>query len=365
MVTHKSIYADTGDYLKVIAVSTVFLQSILGFALKPGLSARSQYALGFVYNLVKFSAPAFIFGILFTNAGSNFGLKFSAKKFYLTVLRAFFLPFYLWSALYLLLFPELQQIPPYQNWYRFIWCIVSGNCAPHLWYAVMMLQFLILMPLFNRLYLWINKNPWQRPHKFVQIVSWTIILAVVWTLFYDTFVFHGPEMKQWYLLDRVFVSFLLFGIFGTIAAIFFDTYAEVLLRWKWVIGAMAIAAFIWINRQLFSFGLPVKLSNSPYYKPSMIIYNLSIIFLISIFAISHGNQNIFLAKTIHHLASIAYLAYLPNVIWSWSLWKLFGKSLAAHHLFWATVIIFFLTWIASFVTAQLTSYLFQSKKISK
>lgn len=358
-MTDQPVNADTGDYLKVVAVSTVFLQSILGFALKPTLPARTQYALGFIYNLVKFSAPAFIFGILFTNAASNLGPKFSAKKFYLRVLRAFFLPFYLWSALYLLIFPELQQIRPYHNWDQFLWCIVSGNCAPHLWYAVMMLQFLILMPLFNRLVLWLTKNPWQRQHKFVEIISWTIILAVIWILFYDTFVFHGPEMKKWYLLDRVFVSFLLFGVFGTMAAVFFATYCDVLLRWKWVIATAAIASFIWINRELFSFGLPVKLANAPYYKPSMVIYNLSIIYLISLFAITKGNQNIRLAKAVHHLASIAYLAYLPNVIWSWAMWRWFGQSLAKTHLFWAILLIFILTWIASFITAKLTAYLFQ------
>lgn len=352
-------YADPGDYLKVVAVSTVFLQSILGFALKPDLAADKQYALGIIYNLVKFSAPAFIFGILFTNARSSFGLKFAPKKFYLGVLRSFFLPFYLWSALYMLIFPKLEQIPPCHKWYWCLWCIVSGNCAPHLWYAVMMLQFLILMPLFNRLYVWINKNPRQRQHKFVQIVSWTIIGAVAWILFYDTFVFHGPEMKQWYLLDRVFISFLLFGIFGTIAAIFFDAYSDVILRWKWLIAAMAIASFIWINRELFSFGLPVKLSNTPYYKPSMVIYNLAIIFLISLFAVSIGNQKVRLTKAVHKLAGIAYLAYLPNVIWSWGLWKLLDQSFIHQHLFLAIAIVFFFTWIASFATAKLTSYLFQ------
>ncbi|MGV7921464.1 hypothetical protein PJO52_29855, partial [Mycobacterium kansasii] len=92
--------------------------------------------------------------------------------------------------------------------------------------------------------------------------------------------FHGPHAKDWYLLDRLFVSFLLYAVVGTLAW----QYRQVAHRWlqkHGLITVFALESFVWINYELFAFKFPVQLTNAPYYKPSMTIYDLSIISLIA------------------------------------------------------------------------------------
>ena len=80
-----------------MAVSAVFLQSILSFVLNAHLDVNTQVGIGVAYNLVKFSAPAFIFSILFTNTKYTLGPNFSIKKFIfclIIILAAAWLIFY-------------------------------------------------------------------------------------------------------------------------------------------------------------------------------------------------------------------------------------------------------------------------------
>lgn len=57
---------DMGDYLKVFACAAVMLQIILGQALQTHPTVNIQIGIGICYNLIKFTAPAFITGILYT-----------------------------------------------------------------------------------------------------------------------------------------------------------------------------------------------------------------------------------------------------------------------------------------------------------
>ena len=59
-------HADIGDYLKVFACTAVIGQPILSLIIQ-GQPPHIQTNLGSIYNLIKYTAPAFIFGILYTN----------------------------------------------------------------------------------------------------------------------------------------------------------------------------------------------------------------------------------------------------------------------------------------------------------
>ena len=64
-----------GDYLKVLANGVVMLQPIIALAITFPLDLKKQIFLASLYNLVKFTSPAFIFGIVFmiimTNKTTN------------------------------------------------------------------------------------------------------------------------------------------------------------------------------------------------------------------------------------------------------------------------------------------------------
>ncbi|MCE2137941.1 acyltransferase, partial [Streptococcus thermophilus] len=94
-------------------------------------------------------------------------------------------------------------------------------------------------------------------------------------------VFHGPHSRDWYLLDRLFISFQIFGFYGMLAWVFRDTFQRMLNKWWPGLLGLWLVGLIWTNWELFSYGFPVNLRNAPYYKPSMTGYALAVIGLLA------------------------------------------------------------------------------------
>ena len=340
--------ADIGDYMKVFACTAVMMQTVLSLVLSTNPSFSYQTPIGIIYNLVKFTAPAFIFGILYTttrttneNTWGDYG-SYLKKQW-----SALFVPTIWWTLAYLLIFPNVQQVNKFNSFGSFCWHFINGNAAPHLWYNTMMLQFIILMPLFWALAHWIKNN---NTRGIITIVL-TAILFGAWIYFYDVQVFHGPHEQSWYLLDRIFISFVIYGIFGVVAWMFRDKFEKFLKKAFPILVILLIAVFYWTNRELFAFGYPVKLSNAPYYKPSMTLYALLVIGLIATLAIRHINTDSKALPVFHFLATYAYRAYLSNVFWLQIIWRLGSGFLPQINPIVTIIVCYLLTWILSFASA--------------
>ncbi|MFC5188690.1 acyltransferase family protein [Pediococcus cellicola] len=340
--------ADVGDYMKVFACTAVMMQTVLSLVLKTGPSLATQSGIGIVYNLVKYTAPAFIFGILFStirtheNAHlSDYG-SYMAKQF-----SALFVPTFWWTLAYLLIMPNVQQVNHYHNLGSFLWHFINGNAAPHLWYNTMMLQFIILMPFFW----WLSRWAVKSTHRLYGTLLVTTIGYFIWLFFYDHFVFYGPQMQHWYLLDRLFVSFIIYGIFGSLAWKKHHQLENLLRRFWGIIAIILVGTFIWTNLELKSFGHPVNLANAIYYKPSMTLYALAIIGLVAALAFLNIRQHSRVLQPMHFLATYAYRAYLSNVFWLQVIWHIFGNSLSNNHPVWAIICCYILTWILAFTSA--------------
>lgn len=351
--------ADVGDYMKVFACTAVMMQTVLGVVLSTDPSNNVQSIIGVIYNLVKFTAPAFIFGILYTttrttstNSWSNYG-GYMKKQW-----SALFVPTIWWTLAYLLIFPDVQQVNQYNSIGSFLWHFINGNAAPHLWYNTMMLQFIILMPFFWALAHWVKDNSKR--------AIWTIILTVIgysaWIAFYDINVFHGPQATNWYLLDRLFVSFVIYGIFGVLAWMYREQF-ETFIKKTWIIMLLAIiATYYWTNNELSAFGHPVQLANAPYYKPSMTIYALLVIGLVAALAMAHLRSNSKALPVFHFLAVYAYRAYLSNVFWFQIIWRIGGHNLAIDHPITAIIVCYLLTWCLAFTSAYTFHIIWQRIK---
>lgn len=343
-----TIVADIGDYMKVFACTAVMMQSVLSLILATDPSLGYQTTIGILYNLVKFTAPAFIFGILYTTTRTTNQNKIKNYGGYLKKQwSTLFVPTIWWTLAYLLIFPNVQQINQYHNIGSFLWHFVNGNAAPHLWYNTMMLQFIILMPLFWMLAHWVRDN-FKRG---ISVLIITIVIFAGWLVFYDLQVFHGPHEQDWYLLDRLFISFIIYGVFGILAWMFRDQFERFIQKTYLIIAVIFMGSFIWTNQELFSYGYPVNLANAPYYKPSMTIYALAIIGLIAFLALKHINTNSKALPVFHFLATYAYRAYLSNVFWLQVIWRLGGKKLNNINPILAIIVCYVLTWILSFLSA--------------
>lgn len=309
--------ADIGDFEKMLAVTTVMIQSVITFLMnsKPGVG--QQFFLGGIYEAVKFSASAFIFGILYSTIRTH---PHATLRDYPSFMRnrwhILFIPSIWWTLIYLFFLPQLQQHGHYHNWQEFCWQFITGNAAPHLWYNIMMLQFIILMPLFW----WLARFVHQRPHRAWDSFIIILVIELGWHYLYELQVFHSPQAESWYLIDRFFLSFLIFGVTGTIFWQFHEKLTPLLMK-HWLTQVIIwLILFYFVTVNFFSYGYPVKLSNAPYYLPSMIFYNLSTIFLIATFALYMQHFRNQWLPFVHWVALYAHRAYLSHVFWLYWCW---------------------------------------------
>lgn len=344
--------ADIGDYLKVFACTAVMSQPIMSIIINMPQSQQTQVGFGILYNLVKYTAPAFIFGILYTTIRtSDLNGHFSYFKHLQKNWSNLFVPTIWWTLIYLLGMPWLQQGNKFKSFGTFCWQFINGNAAPHLWYNTMMLQFIILMPFFWLISRYVRNN--IKRGFAVAIV--TLILYLSWLAFYDYYVFHGVHQNDWYLLDRVFISFFIYAVFGVLAWQFRSYFNEFITKFWWLIVVIFILCFIWTNYELSQFGYPLNFYNAPYYKPSMTFYCLAVICLIAAFCLYQvRKRQINSLRIFHFLAIYAYRAYLANVFWNQLVWH--GLNMQYHAKFHPFLTLFgcwLLSWILSFSSAYL------------
>lgn len=344
--------ADIGDYLKVFACTAVMSQPIMSIIINMPQSQQTQVGFGILYNLVKYTAPAFIFGILYTTIRtSDLNGHFSYFKHLQKNWSNLFVPTIWWTLIYLLGMPWLQQGNKFNSFGTFCWQFINGNAAPHLWYNTMMLQFIILMPFFWLISRYVRNNI---KHGFAVAIV-TLILYLSWLAFYDYYVFHGVHQNDWYLLDRVFISFFIYAVFGVLAWQFRSYFNEFITKFWWLIVVIFILCFIWTNYELSQFGYPLNFYNAPYYKPSITFYCLAVICLIAAFCLYQvRKRQINSLKIFHFLAIYAYRAYLANVFWNQLIWH--GLNMQYHAKFHPFLTLFgcwLLTWILSFSSAYL------------
>ena len=344
--------ADIGDYLKVFACTAVMSQPIMSLIINLPQSQQTQVGFGILYNLVKYTAPAFIFGILYTTIRtSDLNGHFSYFKHLQKNWSNLFVPTIWWTLIYLLGMPWLQQGNKFNSFGTFCWQFINGNAAPRLWYNTMMLQFIILMTFFWLISRYVRNN--IKRGFAVAIV--TLILYLSWLAFYDYYVFHGVHQNDWYLLDRVFISFFIYAVFGGLAWQFRSYFNEFITKFWWLIVVIFILCFIWTNYELSQFGYPLNFYNAPYYKPSMTFYCLAVICLIAAFCLYQvRKRQINSLKIFHFLAIYAYRAYLANVFWNQLIWH--GLNMQYHAKFHPFLTLFgcwLLTWILSFSSAYL------------
>ena len=344
--------ADIGDYLKVFACTAVMSQPIMSIINNMHQSQQTQVGFGILYNLVKYTAPAFIFGILYTTIrNSDLNGHFSYFKHLQKNWSNLFVPTIWWTLIYLLGMPWLQQENKFNSFGTFCWQFINGNAAPHLWYNTMMLQFIILMPFFWSISRYVRNNI----KRAFAVAIVTLILYLAWLAFYDYYVFHGVHQNDWYLLDRVFISFFIYAVFGVLAWQFRSYFNEFITKFWWLIVVIFILCFIWTNYELSQFGYPLNFYNAPYYKPSMTFYCLAVICLIAAFCLYQvRKRQINSLRIFHFLPIYAYRAYLANVFWNQLVWR--GLNMQYHAKFHPFLTLFgcwLLTWILSFSSAYL------------
>ncbi|QMU07442.1 acyltransferase family protein [Levilactobacillus suantsaii] len=338
---------DIGDYLKVAACTAVMAQTVLGLALATRPGAAAQWAIGQAYDLVKFTAPAFIFGILYTTLRQHAMTPVTKRQYWRQQWAALGVPSVWWTLVYLIITPKLQQHQPFHDLGSFLWQAVNGNAAPHLWYNTMMLQFIVVMPLFWAWSAWVGSSRYRAQLS----VGAVAIFYALWLAWFP----HAPT----YLVDRLALSFLPYAVLGVLWWQF--PRVAVALRHHWLVGLLWWAlGFMWLGWQLKRRGLPVSLPATGYYQPSALMYALGVIGLVSCLAVAQLQRRSTWLPVIHWLATYAYRAYLSHAFWLYWLWPLTdGLALG-----WRILLSYGATWIVAFATTYCLHWGWQRVKMT-
>ena len=98
MSKEQPINLNISDFLKVFAVASVILQTVLSYVLTHSPQTEAMNSIGSFYRMSKYSAPMFIFAIIYNmvlKSQAESYLEFLKEKFYELVL-----PYVVWSSLY-------------------------------------------------------------------------------------------------------------------------------------------------------------------------------------------------------------------------------------------------------------------------
>lgn len=307
MFENKEIMINISDFQKVFAVTAVMLQTILSFALANTHNETTAACIGTLYVMVKYTAPLFIFAIVYNMVKTSQHLsyfEFLKEKFFELVV-----PYVLWTSAYLWLFPAVQQGNPYTNTATFLLKYITGDGAPHLWYTVMMLQIQLLMPFF----VWLGYKVFTNKKAVWPVLIIATAIYVAWYIFYDTQVFAGAHHDSWYLLDRFVVSFMIYGVYGCAALNYHEAIYNALYKVRYALLPIGLAVALVSANHLLSYSGDLTFAHAPYLNTLQSLYSVIVIFGVFMFGSTMIKNNAPQLRAFKWLSTYAYRTYLANV----------------------------------------------------
>jgi peptidoglycan/LPS O-acetylase OafA/YrhL len=189
--------------------------------------SKGSYAYAVVF--VPWRLSAFVVqGFIFLSGLKYFigGAKLDYRKFYVTRLTRVLLPYVLWNLIYYAYFI-------YTGIYTFSMAellrfLVSGTLVGHFYFIVVIVQFYLLMPLWQRLV--------DKASPFLLLVSAAVISLLLGE--------YLPRMIQtvfpgcvFMYNDRVFTTYLIYWLAGCCAGKYYDALLARIKRGRWYIAA--------------------------------------------------------------------------------------------------------------------------------
>lgn len=326
------------------------MQSVLSFLLNDAHTTSDLALLGIIFNLVKYTAPAFIFAIVYGMVKGNQHTR--VGHFYKEKFMELVVPYILWATASLIVFPNIQLNGHVNSFWSLIECYFLGNASPQYWYTVMMLQFQLLMPVI----IFVCYKFLAKSSRVIPVLVGSSIVFAGWLRLYDTYVFHGVYSNSLKYLDRVFISYFIYALLGGIAWVYKERFDKVIHRIQFILIPALLLLLVWTNHEFFNFGFEhMTFINIIYLKPSMTLYSLVVTFLVYIFAkhlIIRQSRTLPFYKW---LSVYAYRAFTANVFILQIVLYLYGNLNRQLPFFVSVLLVFLLTVTCSFLTVYLLS----------
>lgn len=341
--------------LQSIAFLAVVLQSSLLYTMNQGnIVLEQSLIMGMLFNLAKFSAPAFIFIVGF-HLIRQYTKQIVYKEYIYEKTAHLLSPYFFWSILYL--FTTNQVV----TWHGGIKSLLLGTAAPHLWYVIMMFQIHLLFPLLCTLFYWFQR----RTHNQHDTYRYMAIFAIIYFLlmwYSSHYIFNGEQLTSSAILhytDRSFLFYSFYFVMGGIAAVALKAWRLFVTKHIPLITILFFILFLFINYELFSFyGVnSIHLTVSTYLKPSMFLYIVCEILILYVLSIMIVQRRGTLYKTLRFIGNYTYGAYLAHYFFLQLITKLLSLFTIQTSTILYSLLLFLLTATLSIITMVICSIL--------
>ncbi|MDM5190803.1 acyltransferase [Bacillus sp. DX4.1] len=296
--------------LQSIAFLAVVLQSSLIYTMNQGnLVLEQSIIIGMLFNLAKFSAPAFIFIVGF-HLISQYTKQILYKEYIYEKTANLLAPYLFWSIIYLFITKDALTMQ------SAIKSLLLGTAAPHLWYVIMMFQIHLLFPLLCVTFYWFQK----RTHNQQDIYKYMAVFAMIYFLlmwYSSHYIFNGEALTRSGILhytDRSFFFYSFYFVMGGIAAVSLRAWRSFVMKHIPLCTILFFILFLFINYELFSFhGVDeIHLTVSTYLKPSMFLYIVCEILILYALSITIAQHRSGLYRALRFIGNYTYGAYLAH-----------------------------------------------------
>ncbi|MEI4829916.1 acyltransferase [Bacillus sp. FJAT-53711] len=296
--------------LQSITFLAVVLQSSLLYTMNQGnLVIEQSIIIGMLFNLAKFSAPAFIFIVGF-HLISQYTKQMLYTQYIYEKTTSLLTPYFFWSIVYLFMTKHIPSL------WEVVHSLLLGTAAPHLWYVVMMFQIHLLFPLLCFVFHWFHR----RIHNKQDAYRYTFAFALIYFLlmwFSSHYIFNGEKLTKFTTLhytDRSFLFYSFYFVMGGIAAVALRAWRIFVFKHIPLFTALFFALFLFINYQLFNFygANTIRLTVVTYLKPSMFIYIVCEIMILYALSVTIAQYRTFLYKALRFIGNFTYGAYLAH-----------------------------------------------------
>lgn len=312
-VSEKRAHIYEIDLIRTITVFSVVANHSLSYTNILFTSPPAVQMINLLSHALHYNREAFMFitGLVLTYV--YYHKQFSVKSFWLKRFSLVFIPYALWSVIYVLLnnpgltFIEYVKLS--------LWDILTGEASFQLYYILLSLQFYAFFPLFLIFLKKVARHPWR-----TLVVSFIIQILIFYIDFYylQTGLFSNiPAVITFvHYQDRVFLMYEFFFILGGFAAIYMDTIQVFLTRFRRLIPLLFLAAIglyaLYYYIELNQFHLSVGLATSVF-QPSVAIYSTIIIFVFYYIAVLWAKSRKWLGL-IKIISATSFGIYLVHVI---------------------------------------------------
>ncbi len=266
------------DFLRALTVfSVVAIHSIASTSyLYSSSFLATRYTALFIH-LLHYNREIFVFVTALVLTYVYHQRSFSTKKFWGKRLLFIFVPYVLWSFIYVKLNNPTLPLGSYLSLSAYD--VLTGNASYQLYYILLALQYYAIFPFFLRFIKKIGKHPLT-----VLCISFIIQVSMIYidfTYFQKGTFTNLPFINQFFLpyQDRLFITYQFFFVFGAIVALYINTSYQLIRKYGpfliWpiivVLSCYALYFFHQLNiKEPMSYALTVL-------QPSVIIYSTCII----------------------------------------------------------------------------------------